>query len=421
MLGQKIFYFRKLRGLTQDQLAQGICSVPHLSKIENDHETPSADMLEHLCKRLDISIKEIDVQGEITSITQELDNWYTLICNRDKKEAKRLFTKLKKQITSIQDPQVLLKYRIFTLGYQLLIRKMAEAKNQIDELEPFSKKLDSSLAYYYNLFYGLYYCLGEDYLEALYLYKQAEHVRDSLGIEDPEIYYHLALVNMNLHRTYYSINYAEKAAKIYVKSCNYLRSIDCEILLGVNLTRINNFCEAEKHLLNALEASTQLNNKDHISTIYHNLGYLFLMQDQYQKANNYFKKTTEYAKPERYEDNVRTYLCLARTCYKLHDFDHTEHWIEVGLSIAEKYKLEEFLIHFNVLKGQVNNDMSQEFETLLKNKAIPYFEEKQLWFNVAKYAEILAEYYTKKSKYKSSSYYYSLVNESRGKIYEYIT
>ncbi len=417
MFGQKIHYFRKLKGLTQEQLAHGICSVSHLSKIENGHETPSPHMLDHLCKRLNISPTEIDSQGDIETITQKLQEWYIFLGNRDLKEAAHRYPLLKEQIYQIQDPNLLLKFKIFTLHYQLLLRDIKSARRIVKEIEPFEKKLNSDLKYYYYLFYGFYSFLNENYFEALKLYKLAEKIRDEQFIQEPEVYYYLSLINMQLHRTFQSFKYAEMSLNIFQRDCNYIRSIDCQILLGVNMTRTHQYDQAEKYLSNALQMAEKLSNCELMSYSYHNLGYMYLSQGNYQKAIHNFLKSSECWEEEHYEKKVRTYYCLAKAYIELHDYPKAMKWIDRGVTTAKQNNLKEFVLHFKYLTFKIYPTHHIQLETLLKNELIPYFEAKKDWYNVANYAEVLAEYYSKKFKYKDSSYYYFLVNESRKKMY----
>lgn len=415
MIGQKIFYFRKLNGLTQEQLAHGICSVPHLSKLENGHETPSTDIIEHLCKRLAIAIGDIDNKADLASISTYLDEWYLLIVSRDKEASAEKYPFIENKMMLIQDPDLLIKFNLFTLRFKLLLRDLDESSRILVKLDPFVKKMHADLEYYYYLFRGLYEYMVEDFFKALHSFTLAEKIADDLRIKDPELYYLLALVNSKLHRIYFSINYANVALKLYDDSCNYVRSIDCQIILGINVTRTHNHLQAEKHLLNALQVSKTLKDNERISIIYHNLGYVFSTQDNFQKAIEHLSKSLEYTSDN--EKLTTTYYSLAQSCLKIKDFKTVKHCIENGMLLAKKVDLKEYILRFTVLHYQINTDCDSQLEELLKNEVIPYFEERQMWQKVANYAELLAELYSKQFKYKSSCQYYSLVNESRKKIY----
>lgn len=56
--GEVIKRLRKSKGLTQEELAFGICSVSTLSKIENGRQTPHYSTFKALLRRVDISLDE---------------------------------------------------------------------------------------------------------------------------------------------------------------------------------------------------------------------------------------------------------------------------------------------------------------------------------------------------------------------------
>ena len=51
-LGEIIYHLRKKAGLTQEALADGICSSVSISRIENGNQMPSGKVLEQLLERL---------------------------------------------------------------------------------------------------------------------------------------------------------------------------------------------------------------------------------------------------------------------------------------------------------------------------------------------------------------------------------
>jgi len=420
MIGQKIYYFRKLKGLTQEQLAHGICSISHLSKIENGHETPSTDILEHLCKRLGISPCEVQSEEQTAYICKQLQDWYTLLTNRDKEESTGKYHELKELMNDLQEPRLILKFKILTVLYHLLLRNLTRAAKLLKELEGFKRNFDTELSYYFNLIQGAYFYHKHSYWDSILQFKKAEKLWTELNSTDPEIYYYLAQANMRLHRTFYSIKYAELASSLFVENYNYVRNIDCQRILGINHTRNQHFEKAEKHLLHALELSNLINNPALKGDSYHNLGYLYYSKGEYSNGITYYKNSLEYSSEESFERNIVTYYCLAKSYYELQDLEPAKKWVEKGYSVAKKHQSMEFIQHFKYLRCLISPKSETALEDTLKEEIIPFFEEKQNWYYVAQYAEVLAEHYSKQSKYKNSNRYYSLVNESRKNIYKHI-
>ncbi len=74
-IGEKLYYYRNKIGLTQEQLAHGICSVSYLSKIENNKCDASPEVLELLVGKLGIPLEE-ESQEKLAEINRLLEEWF---------------------------------------------------------------------------------------------------------------------------------------------------------------------------------------------------------------------------------------------------------------------------------------------------------------------------------------------------------
>lgn len=422
MVGERIRYFRKLNRLSQKQLSEGVCSVSHLSNIENGgYERPSVYIIEELCKKLNISLDDLDAYDMVASISKKISLWHKYMRNRDKTQATKLFESINEDISQTYDPDVLIKFKIFTLNYKILLRKVVEAGELIHELQQHRENMKDEHEYYYLLFCGYYMYVKEDYTEAMELLLEAKNKLDKLSFDDPDIYYALALVYMHLNGAIYSIDHAEQALQLYVNEFNYVRSVECEILLGINKTNMHNYNQAHIHLTKAYDAAKLLNSVELVGNIYYYFGYLNLMKNEYELAIDDFNKCLEHHIPELYERDVRMYYFLAKANYELNQMSEANRWVKKGYELAVTKQLKEFIIHCKVLQLQIDEQSPACIEHFIKNEVLPYFEQRQYWYYVATYAELLANNYAKQFKYKYSSHYYSFVNETRKKIYSSIS
>lgn len=57
-IGEIIRHYRKEKGLSQEELSEGICDRKHLSHIENDKTIPTLDIINRLSQRLQINLYE---------------------------------------------------------------------------------------------------------------------------------------------------------------------------------------------------------------------------------------------------------------------------------------------------------------------------------------------------------------------------
>lgn len=73
--GDQLKTFRKNKGLSQKQLAQGICTQATISLIEKNNKVPGMTILAQLCARLGISLAQIlvDENQVLTDVFTTID------------------------------------------------------------------------------------------------------------------------------------------------------------------------------------------------------------------------------------------------------------------------------------------------------------------------------------------------------------
>ncbi|WP_372868138.1 helix-turn-helix domain-containing protein, partial [Planomicrobium okeanokoites] len=131
-IGEVIKYFRKKNHMTQEILSEGICSIPYLSKLENNQLEPSNDILLHLCKRLGLNPKEIE---NITSpkILEELLEWNALINQERYQDALLLKDRIDLKKDYISSQFLRIYYELFSV--HLLLKSEGHAPlQQIEQL-----------------------------------------------------------------------------------------------------------------------------------------------------------------------------------------------------------------------------------------------------------------------------------------------
>lgn len=66
-LGSRIRRLRKLRKMTQEELAGGICTKSFVSQVEKGHARPALDTLQAFADRLGVSLADLFEPGEPTT------------------------------------------------------------------------------------------------------------------------------------------------------------------------------------------------------------------------------------------------------------------------------------------------------------------------------------------------------------------
>ncbi|MBY6038286.1 helix-turn-helix domain-containing protein [Fictibacillus nanhaiensis] len=414
MVGQRIRYYRKTKGLTQEELAQGICSVSYLSKIEKGDAKSSDEVINLLCERLGISPEDVDEN----QILEMLNEWYLLMVDRNFEKAEEfLHNMVQPKMKSVIEPNLILRYELFLSRFYMVHHVNPDLEGsykQLKRTESFFDEMTPDLKFYYLNFLSMYYNIKREYKKALDLLKEAESLYNTktTGITQSEgavLFYHLALTYNYLCRVTSVSQYAYKAINIFDKEYNYSRSADCQILLGLSNRRVGQYEQAEFHLKQALKYSTTFKDDFTNGVIYHNLGYVASNQKIHSKALDYYFKSLDAKMKIPNNETKSTIMLIAKEYFLADDKKNAKIWLDKCFEVLDLKLIDDMYYHIITLKYRVENNFEDLVEILSKG-VIPYFEKLHMWEFVAEYSEMLADIYFDQSLYKKSSQYYQRAN-----------
>ncbi|WP_257351817.1 tetratricopeptide repeat protein [Pseudalkalibacillus decolorationis] len=417
MIGQRIRYYRKTKGLTQEELAKGICSVSYLSKIENGDAKSSDDVIELLCERLGISPEEKQLDVNLLGM---LNEWNYLMVVRKYDEAELAHKKIKEYLPFVEDPSLLTRYDLFLVRYHLLNSDIKSANIIMEKIGKLHEtQYDSSIHFYIYFIKGLYQYYLKNYSEALYGYEKAESHLQQTPLNQVEVgvfYYSIALSHSYLFHSTSVMTYGYKALEIFDKEYHFSRSSDCQILLGISNRRIKNYSQSEYHFNQALKFAESFNDNRSLGMIYHNIGFVYSNKGQPESAIQYYLKSVKIKEKNDVTNIYITYYLIAKEYVNLGKFELSSEWLQKVLEQLKHDKNEEYSIHAKILKYRIKKFYNKEFEIYLKKIAIPYFQEKNISELVSEYSALLADYYYDNSQYKNSSEYLKLALETNKKF-----
>jgi HTH-type transcriptional regulator, quorum sensing regulator NprR len=420
MVGQRIRYYRKTKGLTQEELAQGICSVSYLSKIEKGDAKSSEEVINMLCERLGISPEEVD-ENEVLEM---LNEWNMMMVNRRFEDAADYFPNLQEKMKNVTNPEILIRYDLFLTRFYLVTDQLEKAFTILEPLSQMQEQFTPELEFYYFLVMAMYNFFLNKYNEALDYIKKCEALFKKVNIKESEeavLYYQIALYYGQLYRITLVNYYAYKAIAIFDKEYNYSRSADCHILLAIGNRRVRNYEQAEYHLNHALKYSKAFNDKSTTAIIFHNLGYVASCKNESKKAIDFILKSYKL-KQELNDINIQvisTIYLAAREYFKINDFKQSLDWVNKGYQIIKNDAKHEYFYHLKILELQIQYatfNTSRELEEFLSKEAIPYFDKLNTTEYLAANAELLADLYFDQGQYKKASQYYRISNNARKNI-----
>lgn len=410
--GQQIRLLRTKQKIKQLELAQGICSVSYLSKVENDTILPSEDIKRLLLERLGAN-SEIDSTEQ--NITSELENWNQTIINNEIEKADVLYNRIQSHISPFLKKEHLIKVYLYSINYFVTKRDFNKAAEVIKEAEEYSASFSLEDKYYFERYVGNfnYYQLIFD-KAVIHLSNSANLLPQSLiDVKDKaQLYYSLAFSSCNVNQFHLSIASSKKALEFYQESYNLKRCVECHILLGIANSRVSNLTEALSEYKKAEQLAKSINYTDIFYSISNNLGQLYAIIGDSDKAFEYYIECYQNLDNYPHEYRAETIVCIIELYFKLNQMDDVKEWIQTGLSFINE-KLEdptEYTAILNLFNHLCNNEIDQ-IEEKMRTQVIEYFKKQQRLVMLSHILKIIADYEVEKFNYKDAAYYYNLSRE----------
>jgi HTH-type transcriptional regulator, quorum sensing regulator NprR len=416
-VGDKIRYFRKSKNLSQQSLANGICSVSYLSKIENNQIEPSSEILLFLSNRLGISLKHEDKEDEIQRV---INKWYKALFNRNAKESQHIIQQIREfNITSVEF-QITVK--LLEVWHYLLQNEIQKAKENIAFLEISHETLKHRLSFMYLLVQALLHYHLRKYNDSYTYLIQADSELKQITFEEWEkgyIHYLQGLVSSQLGRYTNCLDFIRTAVEIFESLYMFKKCADCRLLMGVTYQRIGNIEEAKKQLLLAQGIAESFNDSGMLGAIAQNLGYIESKNGNSKEAIMHYLLSLGLKEKLSSDDQVTTIFTLIEEYHKLGEHEKGLKYVKKGLEITiGKESLLEYELHYQYYLRVFQYGMNHE-ETIhyLIHTVIPFLEEKQKWLHLSEYCQFVGSYYEQQLKYKPASYYFcKTVNALRNLI-----
>jgi HTH-type transcriptional regulator, quorum sensing regulator NprR len=403
--GPLVKYYRTQKGITQKELAAGICSIPHLSKIENNSKDANEETISLLLERLEVSFEEMEEKEEL--IKTLLRDFGDKINFYLREEIEDIYQKLKKIEHVVPFSAHMYLYELYKYRYLLFKGLLSEAEAQRDLLHKQKKNFSQHERYlfrYYNavcLILKGQYRMADDLLEELYVENDNETTNG-------EFLYHRALVKTSLEHSGHAIHFGKLALQIFMNQHNFYRILHTLMLLGINYTHSNIYEEALVCFRHLIRNAELLKEDKMLPQIYHNMGYLQKRMNNEKEALAFYEKSLAL-QPVKDMNYLVTLYTIGELHWSSQSYEKAEECFQTVKSLSKeiavkKYKLlaEFFLIHMTSLEKGIK---------YLELKVIPYFEEtKEHKDDLTRFYKMLSDYYSTQGMYLEAVKYFTKIN-----------
>jgi tetratricopeptide (TPR) repeat protein len=266
------------------------------------------------------------------------------------------------------------------------------------------EKFDDRQKLIFNNNCGLYHYLISDFKIALNHFEIALEILMNIHLEEWELadfYHSISMSYLSNNHLLNTIEYSTKSLNYYKDNLIFARSIDCYIVTGVAQMMTAKFKSAEESFLLSKKLAKDLRLKEYESIITQNLGSLYSLKGNPDKAIAYFIDCLESW--EDTEGYLLTYFSIVKEYSKKGNIDQVIIWCEKGLDLIKKDSIEKhmsFFYHFNIYKVKHLLNLSSD-QMLLS--AIQHFEAVRDFRYANKYSILLGNIYNENRKYKSSA------------------
>ena len=407
-IGSVIKYYRSKNNLTQSQLADGICSISHLSKIESNTYTPHESTIEALLAKMGVQWKkEIVKRGRLE---RQLNDFITCSLHYDLEEMKEQYTRLQQDNDYIQSTDLVNQYELYKFRYYLYIQDQDRADRQKILLERMKNSFTETESWMHQLFLSLYYSQANKKELAMEYVNSLEGGIQSIPQKfEGELYYQKARL-LIMHEQYeLSAHYAELAVQYFRLNYNYIRLLHAQLLLAINYMRRNLLVQAAG-IFEVLKRNSRLTNQPDLynQTLYNFAELLKTRQDH----NQAFDLLTE----------LQGILPKDTYFYKAVLVSLIETAVEVGADAWEYVKElrqlsagpddEYFLLYLNYFEKR--NFSQPDLLAYSEEKMFPFFRKHGYIRESKKIALELAGYFQREKQWEKAMYYQSYYDRNGG-------
>ncbi|WP_446325373.1 response regulator aspartate phosphatase [Bacillus altitudinis] len=353
-------------------------------------------------------------------VSTRLNFWYTAIKNNLITEAKEIKKEVEQLIDNMEENQdVLMYYQLLDFRHELMLSYMRsedlkEVNETYEQLRQFDGNLTGMLEYYFFFFMGMYEFRQRELTTAISAYRIAETKLNGIEdeIEHAEFYFKISEVYYYMKQTFFSLNYAKRALRIYSKYNSYAdHIIHVQCIMAGNLMDILDYEGALNQFRENLNIARKLNKSHLVGTSHLNLGICCIARENYEEAEKHLMCSIKIFEEDNHSFLPKALFNMAHALCKNERSRDAKLYLEKGVFLAKMNNDLEYINKFNILKSLYVKE-----EKYLLDQCFVFFKERQMFADIEDFALEVAEYYREKKRYELASEYYHIVNIARKEI-----
>ncbi|KIL49868.1 helix-turn-helix domain-containing protein [Jeotgalibacillus soli] len=288
-VGPIIKYYRTKKGWTQAELANKICSISHLSKIETNMYAANEETLALLLNKLELTLE--NERERMAGTGSKLQEFILSIFSLDHEQADQLYEELIQEQDYLASSDFVNLYHLYLYRYYCwkeLEEEELRIHTMIQRIKTTFTNVEANIFTFFQAMTLVQQRNNEEAQKFFY-----DFLANPLPIGKywlGEAYFQLANTHSKLNQPEAAFIYGRKSFDLFEEEANWKRQIHAQMILGINYMRLRLFSEAET-LYKKLLRNTRLFFRD----TYHpyvlvNYGVCLMHQKKYAEARGEIEK-----------------------------------------------------------------------------------------------------------------------------------
>ncbi|MDN7242610.1 helix-turn-helix transcriptional regulator [Planococcus sp. N028] len=406
-VGSVIKYYRSKHNLTQQQLADGICSISHLSKIESNSYIPHESTTQALLAKMGVRWKtEIDKHKQLE---RELGKFIDCSIYFDLNAMRKQYEELEQEIDYIQSTELVNQFELYKFRYYIFDEDYEQAECQKNLLERLKGSFTAPEKWLHQFFLSVYYSMKGQAEHSLKLLENLEEGIQSIPQKFEGEYYYQKARLLILHDRYErSAYYAELAVQHYQLHYNYIRLLHAQLLLAINYTKRNLLVQAVG-LYEALKRNSQITGQTELyyQTVY-NYAELLKQREKNDEALLQLQEIKDRLPKDSYFYKAVLVSALEAAVETGEDVSHLIHELKAAITDKNDTYFQVYAEYFEK-RSFSQSDLLDYYE----EKMFPFFRRNGYIKEAKKVSSQLALFYQKKKEWEKA-HFYSTYHETNG-------